>query len=331
MTADPEAVGIRSFACAPGDVEFKPESIPGFDDLWQTVSFGADFTDMGNATIRKMSAPVADYVVDAVGVTLQDASVSAADIDHIVFGTSEPPLAVLPPDFAAEVLTALGLVNCVPHLVSYQRCCSSLTALRHARQLLSDPDATHAVLVALDFTPHDRDRVRSYAVFSDAAASCLLTKGDLGLIRLVTSAVQVDPDGMRGNDTFESRKKLAESTLSAVLGASGRQLEQVTKVFAANLHKPLTLFNAVSVGLAPETVHFADTLSAYGHCGNSDWMINLIDYHDRFGIRAGETYLAQSLAPGFYACAVLEGSPPPGAGATAAGARPERTIELEEA
>jgi 3-oxoacyl-[acyl-carrier-protein] synthase III len=331
MATGPEEVGIHSFACALGDVEFKPETIPDFDDLWQTVSFGAEFSDMGNATIRKMSAPPADYVIETVGMTLQHAGVSAGDIDHIVFATSEPALAALPEEFAAEVLTALGLVSCVPHLVSFQRCCSSLTALRYARQVLSDPGMTHALLVTLDFTPLDRDRVRPYAIFGDAAASCLLTKGDPGLIRLITSEVQVDLGGMRGRDTFESRKKLADRTLSAVFGASGRQLEQVSKVFAANLHKPLTLFNAASVGLLPDTVHFTDTLSAYGHCGNSDWLINLIDYHQRFGIRAGETYLAQSLAPGFYACAVLEGSLPRGAETTVAGATLEPIAELEEA
>jgi 3-oxoacyl-[acyl-carrier-protein] synthase-3 len=311
MTAGPVEVGMRSFACAFGDVEWKPESIPDFDALWQTVSVGTDFADMGNATIRKMSAPVEDYVMDAVRRTLRDAGTSATDIDHIVFATSDPTLALLPRDFAVRVLVALGLVNCVPHLLSFQRCCSSLTALRHGHELFSDPNVTHVALVALDFTPEDRDRVQSYAMFGDAAVSCLLTKGDPGLIRLVTSAVQVDPDGLHGRDSFVSRKKVADRTLSAVLDASGRQLQQITKVFAANLYRPLTLFNTTSVGLRPDTAHFADTLSAYGHCGNADWMINLVDYHDRFGIRAGETYLAQSLAPGFYGCAVLEGSPAP--------------------
>jgi 3-oxoacyl-[acyl-carrier-protein] synthase-3 len=119
----------------------------------------------------------------------------------------------------------------------------------------------------------------------------------------------VDQDGLRGRDSFASRKKVADRALSSVLHASGRQLEQITKVFAANLHKPLTVFNASSVGLRVDKLHFADTLAAYGHCGNADWMINLVDFHDRFGIRPGETYLAQSLAQGFYACGLLEGSP----------------------
>jgi 3-oxoacyl-[acyl-carrier-protein] synthase III len=257
-----------------------------------------------------MSEPVAAYVVDAVGRSLQDAAVDPGDVDHIVFATSDPVLASLSPDFAVGVLEAAGLVDCVPHLMSYQRCCSSLTALRHGRQLFSDPDVRHVMVAALDHTPDDRDRVRSYALFGDAAASCLLSRNRPGLVRLVASAIRVDREGLRGQDTFVSRKKVADAALACVLRVGGRELGQITKVFAANLHKPLTLFNAGSVGLRKDMLHFADTLSAYGHCGNADWMINLVDYHDRFGIRPGETYLAQSLAQGFYACGLLEGSRP---------------------
>jgi 3-oxoacyl-[acyl-carrier-protein] synthase-3 len=309
MTSDHEAVGIGSFACAFGDLECKPESIPDFDALWQAVSPNADFAAMGCATFRKMSGRVDEYVIEAVRRTLQGAVVSPEDIDHIVFATSDPTIAVLASDFAIRVLGAVGLVDCVPHLLSFQRCCSSLTALRHGQHLFTDPNVAHVVVVALDFTPDDRDRVRSYAVFGDAAVSCLLTRRDPGLVRLVSSAVHVDGDGLRGRDSFVSRKEVADRALSSVLHASGRQLEQITKVFAANLHQPLTLFNATAAGLRLEKLHFADTLSAYGHCGNCDWMINLVDYHERFGIVPGETYLAQASAQGFYAYGLLEGSP----------------------
>lgn len=308
MILDHENVGIGSFACAFGDVECKPENIPDFEALWETVSFGTDFPEMGCMTYRKMAGPVEDYVLDAVRRTLLDAGAAGADIDHLVFATSDPNLALLPSDFAGRVLLALGMEDCVPHVVSFQRCCSSLTALRHGQRLFSDPEVTNVVMVAVDFVPHDRDRVQSYAMFGDAAVSCMLTRHDPGLVRLVSSTVKVDPDGLRGQDSFISRKDVADRTLSAVLRAGGRQQGQIAKVFAANLHKPLTLFNATSVGLRPDTLHFADTLAAYGHCGNADWMINLVDYNERFGIRSGELYLAQSLAPGFCACGLFEGS-----------------------
>jgi len=309
MTSEHEEVGIGSFACAFGDVEGKPEDIPDFDALWQTVSFGTDFADMGSTTYRKMSRPVEGYVVDAVRRTLQGAGVPAAEVDHIVFAASDPTIALLPIDFTTNVLRAVGLDDCVPHLVSYQRCCSSLTALQHGRSLLAAPNTNHVVVVALDFIPDDRDRIRSYAVFGDGVASCLLSTRDPGLVRLVSSATHVDPDGLRGEDTFASRQKVASRTLAAVLDAAGCKQAQIAKVFATNLHKPLALFNASSIGFRPNTVHFLDTLAMYGHCGNADWLINLADYHERSGIRPGATYLAQSQAPGFYACALLEGSP----------------------
>ena len=308
MIPDHEDIGIGSFACAFGDVECKPENIPDFEALWETVSFGTDFAEMGCTTYRKMSGPAEEYVVDSVRRTLGLAGVSAGEVDHLVFATSDPALALVPPDFASRVLLALGMDDCVPHVVSFQRCCSSLTALQHGERLFADPDVTNVAMVAFDFMPEDRDRVRSYAVFGDAAASCLLSRTGSGLVRLLSSAIKTDPEGLRGRDTFVSRKDVAERTLSAVLRAGGRRPEQLAKVFAANLHKPLTLFNATSVGLQPDTLHFADTLALYGHCGNADWMINLLDYHERFGIRSGETYLAQSLAPGFYACGLLEGT-----------------------
>jgi hypothetical protein len=37
-------------------------------------------------------------------------------------------------------------------------------------------------------------------------------------------------------------------------------------------------------------------------------MINLADYHEQVGISPGGTYLAQSSAPGFFACELLAGS-----------------------
>jgi 3-oxoacyl-[acyl-carrier-protein] synthase III len=54
---------------------------------------------------------------------------------------------------------------------------------------------------------------------------------------------------------------------------------------------------------------FGSRCSGYARRQNCDWMINLIDYYERFGILPGETFLAQASARGFYGYAVLEGSP----------------------
>ena len=79
-------------------------------------------------------------------------------------------------------------------------------------------------------------------------------------------------------------------------------------MFPTNLYAPIAAFNAMASGIPRSALHFTYTLRAYGHCGNSDWMINLDDHARTTGIRSGEAYVAQASAPGFLACALLVGA-----------------------
>ncbi|MGW7489036.1 hypothetical protein [Streptomyces sp. NPDC054786] len=286
----------------------KPHDIPDFEALWQTESPDTDFGAMGCGTFRKMSGPVEGYVVESLRQTLQEHAVPAADVDQVVFATSDAVLGALAPDFAVRVLTAAGMTDCTPLILSGRQCCSSLTALKYGWDLFADPGINNVVLVSLDFTPSDRARVRSFALFSDAVVSCLISRVHPGALRLLSSDARTDPLGLIGEDSFASRQKVAHEALDKVLRGSGRQIEDVTKVFPTNLYQPVTLFSAMAAGIGREKLHFTETLRSYGHCGNSDWLINLVDYRHRVGIHAGETYLAQSSAPGLSACALLAGA-----------------------
>lgn len=191
-------------------------------------------------------------------------------------------------------------------MLSFQPCCSSLAALRHARDLLAEDGVRTVVLVSLHLTPDDADRVRSFALFSDAVASCPISR-DEGLVRLLSTAVGVDHAGVLGRDSFLSRRQVAQSSLAAALGARDLTPAEVTKVFPTN-HRPVALSNATIAGIGREQLHFTGALENYGHCGNSDWMIHLADHHDQVKIRPDEAYLALSSAPGFFACGLLAGA-----------------------
>lgn len=302
-----DRVGIGSFARVLGDAVGKPEEVPDFDALWQAASPGAEFATMGCGTFRKMSEPVDGYVVESIRQTLKEQQVAAAEVDRVVFATSDALLGELGPDFAARVLHSVGMSSSVPLVLSYQQCCSSLAALAYGWELFRDARVTHVVLVFLDVTPDDRDRVRSFALFSDAVTSCLISRDRPGAVRLLASAVHTDEAGLRGEDSFASRQQAARAALSEVFEDGGAVLADVEKVFPTNLYWPVTVFNAAAAGITREKLHFADTLRSYGHCGNSDWLINLVDHQDRVGIRPAATYLAQASAPGFFACALLAG------------------------
>ena len=82
----------------------------------------------------------------------------------------------------------------------------------------------------------------------------------------------------------------------------------MTKVFGPNLFPAVTLFNTAAAGVPRPLLHAGPAMSAYGHCGNADWIVNLIDYEASAGIASGALYLALSTAPGFFACDLLRGS-----------------------
>jgi 3-oxoacyl-[acyl-carrier-protein] synthase III len=301
----PASVGLGSFACVLGDEKAEPTSVPGFEEAWAAASSGAAFDSMGVSTFRRMSGPFGPYLVEAVRTTLADAGTDPADVDHIVFATTDAGLGRAGPDLVRDTLGVLGLVRALPVMISYQQCCSSLGALRYAHDLFADPGVGTVVLVSFDLVLDDTDRMRPFAFMSDSVASCVLRRG-AGELVLRAAAVGVDHSGLTFDDSFASRQRVARDTLGSVFERSGAGHEDVVKVFPTNLYLPLAVFNASVAGIHKNKLHFVDSLRDNAHCGNSDWMVNLMDYRTTVGWRSGERFLAQASAPGFYACGLLE-------------------------
>jgi 3-oxoacyl-[acyl-carrier-protein] synthase III len=305
---DPDGIGIGSFTCTFGELECQPADIPGFAELWRKVLPGTEFATMGCGRFRKMAKPIGGYVTDCVERVLAGHGVAAADVDRLIVATSDACLARLGRDLAVNVMSSVGLTRCIPASLSFQQCCSSLEALRYGWELFADPGVHNVVLVALDFTPDDAERIRPYALFSDAVAGCLISRRPApGSLSLLGSALTVDYAGLTGSDSFGSRQQAAQVALDKVFGATGEKLPEVTKVFGPNLYRPVALFNAMAAGVPKPQLHFGEPMERYGHCGNADWIINLVDYAGQHGLAAGELYLAHATAPGFFACGLLRG------------------------
>lgn len=296
---------IDAFAAVLGDLECDPQSIPGFDELWEALGPGADLATMGCEHFRKMSSPIEDYVIACIDQTLERHGTAPPDVDHVVFSMTDATLGLVGPDFVVDVLKATGMVRCIPAVISYQQCCSSLTALHYGWQLFATDATEHVIVVALDFRSDDSDRVRPFALFGDAVTSCMISRRSGSGLRLAASAITMDFDGLIGNDSFSSRQTASRTALETASDEAGVELDALIRVFPSNLFKPLTLFNSAAARIDKAKLHFDTTFRAYGHCGNPDWMLNLLDYDATVGIEAADTFLALATAPGFFACNLL--------------------------
>jgi 3-oxoacyl-[acyl-carrier-protein] synthase III len=305
MNGNSQHLSIDSFASVPGDIECGAQSIPGFEELWRALVPGADFATMGCETFRKMSTSIEDYVIACINQTLEQHGTTPTEVDHIVFSMTDATLGLVGPDFVTDVLKATAMIHCIPAVISYQQCCSSLTALQYGWQLFAADATNHVVVVAFDFRSDDRDRVRPFALFGDAVTSCMISRRAGSGLRLAGASIGMDFHGLIGEDSFSSRQTVARAALHTASEEAGVQLDTITRVFPSNLFKPLTLFNLSVAGIDKAKLHFDTTFRRFGHCGNPDWMMNLVDYRETVGIKEGDVFLALASAPGFFACNLL--------------------------
>ena len=227
-----------------------------------------------------------------------------AAVDHILFATSDNHLFHVHDDFAREILLDLALSDAIPALLSLQQCVSSLTALDYAHRLFADPGVENVVVVGFDLVSQEADRIQPFALYGDAVSSCLVCRGTRGDLTLEAYRLGVDPDGLQGRDSFESRKRVASAALSAALVEAGTGVGAIEACFSTNFFKPIALFNANICGI-PSNRLAIPTLGRRAHCGNCDWMMNLVEHQQNAGLVPGGKYLAQAFAPGFSGCAVL--------------------------
>lgn len=299
-----EALRVGAFACEYGDCERSFETVENYDAIRVERKISLGLSALGCGTFTQITGRLEDAVKTCVKRTLDLATVDPATVSHILFATSDNHLFHVHDNFAREILVDLALDRAIPAILSLQQCVSSLTALDYAHRLFADTDVEHVIVVGFDLVSKEADRIQSFALFGDAVSSCLVSRGIKGGFALEAYRLGIDRDGLQGHDSFETRKQVANTALSAALAQAGTTVGALHACFSTNFFKPIALFNASICGV-PSSKLAISTLSRRAHCGNCDWMMNLVDYQQNSGLVQGGKYLANAFAPGFYACAVL--------------------------
>ena len=244
------------------------------------------------------------YIKSCIRQTLGAAKLAPNEIDYLVVSTSDDKLPLIGTEFGAELLKSLELIQCVPVIISLQQCASSLAALHYATELFANPGVSNVVVVTFDFSLCDANRIQPFALFSDAVASCLVSRGPSAELYLRSYAVKTDFSGLCRRDDFRSRKRVAVGALDQALSICGATAKEIEKNFSTNFYRPIALFNSSITGIHPSRLYI-ETLPGYAHCGNCDWIINLIHCRQHQGLVPNKLYLAQAYAPGFSACVLL--------------------------
>jgi 3-oxoacyl-[acyl-carrier-protein] synthase-3 len=250
----------------------------------------------GWGTYYAADGAIAPLAIETAARTLDAAKLRRTDVDAVLYCSV---------NFHSEgralyqtLLSRLGLTRAFPIGLTLNDCTMLLSALELARSLVADRYDS-VLVISASRVEDERFRLLNYALFSDAAVSCLVQR-DTGagyeiLATELMSGVRPSPSGDGLDD--EALYRAAHERFARRLGAGVQSIE---RVFCNNLFAPIVKIKEGRLGILEKQL-FLDNIPRISHCFAADPLINLADYSARRALRPGALAMLTSDADGLRA------------------------------
>ena len=289
------------YLCAPryvlGELDEDHTSIPGLAD--RIAEFGiqarADFWSWGR--IRRTTRDTGALAVESGTATLRGAGVDPASVDALVLCSTQFPADTRKHgSYAAAILPGLGIEGAHFIGLTLHRCANLLAGVQLAESLVAGGAFRRVLVVTTDRVTDERQRMEKFALFSDGAASCLLTTGpDPGEYELVACAAAHNVHQLDWANEISA--DLAHQVNETLLKSAGIALSDVAGLLHANVFKPILILKEMQAGFRPAQL-YTDNIARVGHCFAADPLINLVDRAAAGQLDAGRYYLLTSSVTG---------------------------------
>jgi len=252
--------------------------------------------------LRVTERDLEDLAVDSGSATLAATGLDPAAVDALVLCSNRiPGPAEDHGRFVQRVLTGIGLGDIPCYGQFLNRCVNLLAGLDVARALVVSGRHRTVLLVTTDKVAPGADRMSQFALFSDGAASCVVTTEVVqdeaersGFVLLGCAAAQRTAEL---EWTSQISADLARRVTGALLGPRGLKLGDIAALMHANLFKPVVMMKERQAGFSPEQLYL-DNIPRLGHCFAADPLINLVDRTERGDVRLGRHCLLAASVPG---------------------------------
>ncbi|MFI9503885.1 hypothetical protein [Nocardia sp. NPDC052566] len=227
--------------------------------------------------------------------TLSLTGCAGTDVDAVILCATEFPSGV---DHHARycrvILEALDLENAFVIGVTLGRCNTLLSAVHLADRFVASQTYDRVLVIVSDRVADEEQRFQQFALFSDGAASCLVTSqpGDLGII---ATASALDTAALDASGRFSGR--LGRTAADTITRRSGVRPDEVSAVLPPNVFMPIVRMSEGRSGFRPDQLYLRN-IADRGHCFSADPLVNLVDRQHAHGARPGEYILLTSSVPG---------------------------------
>lgn len=287
-----------------GEITEPYDAVKGWRERAEALQMAPVAELWGWGRIRRTERDTADLAIASGNATIEADGVDPDDIDDLYLCSTAFPTSIeAQADFAARVVRGLGLRRAAVTGVSLGRCANLLLALRAAGAAVDSGQTRTALVVTADRIEREPDRIENFALFSDGAASCLVTADERGEGFRIAAAAAAQ-DLAEGGPSGQISAALAVTVNERLHRATGVAPGDIARVLHNNLYLPLVSLKEAQAGFAPHQLHL-DNITRFGHCFGADPLINLADLADAGALRDGAPYLLASSVPGIRAAVLL--------------------------
>jgi 3-oxoacyl-[acyl-carrier-protein] synthase-3 len=259
----------------------------------------------GWGKVYRTSRPLEELAIETGRASLAEAGIDAAGIDAVVLCCTWMPASANDHGaFVQTLLRGIGLGDIPVYGQSFNRCVNLLTGIDVANAMAESGRYRRILVITTDRIFDESERLVSYAIFSDGAASCVVTTdepADGFVIRGCATAQQTD--------SLESSKEissdLAREVNEELLAPLEMKIGDLAALMHSNIFKPLLIMKERQAGFTAEQLR-PEHIARFGHCFAADPLINLVERPvnpDQFCLLASSVpgsrvgVLLQKLAP----------------------------------
>ncbi|MGH3735191.1 MAG: 3-oxoacyl-ACP synthase [Micromonosporaceae bacterium] len=264
----------------------------------------ADFWGWGR--IRRTEKGIAALAIESGAATLRTAGADPASVDCLVLCSSSFPDGTgAHGELVQTVMSGLGLDDADFVGVTLHSCANLLSGITVAEAMVASRRYRQVLVIGADRVTDERVRMEKFALFSDGAASCLVSAepGDFALVSCAAAHRVRDLDW-----SGEISSDLARTVNQRLLKSAGVTLEEIAGLMHANIFRPIIVLKEMQAGFAAEQL-YTDNIVRYGHCFAADPLINLVDRVAAGTVEDNRYYMLASSVPGIRIGAVLRKLP----------------------
>lgn len=290
-----------------GETSINHTEIEGFADFVDQQRMVPDARMWGWGAVHCTALDTATLAVRTGRQTLRAAAVEPCEVDALVLcSTTFPAEVAAHGELIASVLSGLELSVPVTG-ITLNRCANMLAGLQVAAAMVAGGRHRTVLVITADRVAAESARITDFALFSDGAASCLVTQRSDGAsesYQWVADAYAQDPAALgRGNEISADLARMANQRLFAEAGIG---IEAIDGLLHNNIYLPIVTMKEVQAGFDQSQLDTSN-IARVGHCFAADPLINLVDRWSAGTIRAGGLYLLASSVSGLRVCVLLRG------------------------